>query len=133
MKLGNGISAIVTGGASGLGGATAAALAAAGCKVAIFDVNAQAGEALAKSMGAVFCSCDVTNEASVTEALAKARAANGPERVLVTCAGIAIGQKTVSRDKARASRCRTAFPLSRRWWPSTSSAPSEWSPRQRHQ
>ena len=100
MKLGNGISAIVTGGASGLGGATAAALAAAGCKVAIFDVNAQAGEALAKSMGAVFCSCDVTNEASVTEALAKARAANGPERVLVTCAGIAIGQKTVSRDKA---------------------------------
>ena len=99
MKLGNGIAAIVTGGASGLGGAAASALAEAGCKVAIFDVNREAGEALAKSIGAVFCFCDVTSEASVAEALGKARAANGPERVLVTCAGIAIGQKTVTRDK----------------------------------
>ena len=100
MKLGNGIAAIVTGGASGLGGATATALADAGCKVAIFDVNREAGEALATSIGAVFCFCDVTSEASVAEALETARAAHGPERVLVTCAGIAIGQKTVSRDKA---------------------------------
>jgi len=100
MKLGNGIAAIVTGGASGLGGATATALAEAGCKVAIFDVNGEAGEALAASIGAVFCFCDVTSEASVAEAPEMARAAHGPERVLVTCAGIAIGQKTVSRDKA---------------------------------
>jgi NAD(P)-dependent dehydrogenase (short-subunit alcohol dehydrogenase family) len=100
MKLGNGIAALVTGGASGLGGATATALAEAGCKVAIFDVNREAGEALAQSIGAVFCFCDVTSEASVAEALDAARAVNGPERVLVTCAGIAIGQKTVSRDKA---------------------------------
>jgi NAD(P)-dependent dehydrogenase (short-subunit alcohol dehydrogenase family) len=100
MKLGSDIAAIVTGGASGLGGATATALAEAGCKVAIFDVNREAGEVLAKSIGAIFCSCDVTSEASVAEALDAARAAHGPERVLVTCAGIAIGQKTVSRDKA---------------------------------
>ena len=100
MKLGSGVAAIVTGGASGLGGATATALAEAGCKVAIFDVNREAGEALAKSAGAVFCFCDVTSETSVAEALEAARTANGPERILVTCAGIAIGQKTVSRDKA---------------------------------
>ena len=100
MKLGNGIAAIVTGGASGLGGAAATALAEAGCKVAIFDVNREAGEALAKSIDARFCFCDVTSETSVAEALESARTANGPERVLVTCAGIAIGQKTVSRDKA---------------------------------
>ena len=55
---------------------------------------------MAKSIGARFCFCDVTSEASVAEALDRARIANGPERVLVTCAGIAIGQKTVSRDKA---------------------------------
>ncbi len=99
MKLGNDIAAIVTGGASGLGGATATALTGAGCKVAIFDVNREIGEALARSIGAVFCFCDVTSDASVAEALGSARAANGPERVLVTCAGIVIGQKTVSRDK----------------------------------
>jgi NAD(P)-dependent dehydrogenase (short-subunit alcohol dehydrogenase family) len=99
MKLGNDIAAIVTGGASGLGGATATAFAETGCKVAIFDVNREVGEALAKSIGALFCFCDVTSEASVEEALRTARAAHGPERVLVTCAGIAIGQKTVSRDK----------------------------------
>ncbi len=100
MKLGNGIAAIVTGGASGLGAAAATALAELGCKVAIFDVNREAGEALAKSIGAAFCFCDVTSDASVAGALGAARAAHGPERVLVTCAGIAIGQKTVSRDKA---------------------------------
>ena len=112
MKLGNGIAAIVTGGASGLGEAVATALAEAGCKVTIFDVNREAGHALAKSIGARFCFCDVTSEASVAEALESARAANGPERVLVTCAGIAIGQKTVSRDKATGEpvpHCLSAF------------------------
>jgi NAD(P)-dependent dehydrogenase (short-subunit alcohol dehydrogenase family) len=100
MKLGRAIAAIVTGGASGLGAATAAALAEAGCGVAIFDTNREVGEALACKIGAVFCFCDVTSEADVSAAIGTARAANGPERILVTCAGIAIGQKTVSRDKA---------------------------------
>jgi NAD(P)-dependent dehydrogenase (short-subunit alcohol dehydrogenase family) len=100
MKLGQNIAAIVTGGASGLGAATAATLAEAGCKVAIFDMNREAGEALASKLGAVFCFCDVTNEADVAAAMEAARAANGPERILVNCAGIAIGQKTVNRDKA---------------------------------
>jgi NAD(P)-dependent dehydrogenase (short-subunit alcohol dehydrogenase family) len=99
MKLGNTVSAIVTGGASGLGAATATALASAGCKVAIFDTNRDAGEALAKSLGAIFCHCDVTSEAAVSTALHLARETNGPERILVNCAGIAIGQKTVTRDK----------------------------------
>ncbi len=110
MKLGKNVAAIVTGGASGLGGATAAVLAKAGCKVAIFDMNREAGEALATSIGAVFCSCDVTSEASAAEALGKARAANGPERILVTCAGIAIGQKTVSRDKATGAPAPHSLP-----------------------
>jgi NAD(P)-dependent dehydrogenase (short-subunit alcohol dehydrogenase family) len=100
MKLGKDIAAIVTGGASGLGAATAAELAGAGCKVAIFDVNREAGEAHAGKTGATFCYCDVTNEESVAVALGVARAANGPERILVNCAGIAIAKKTISRDKA---------------------------------
>jgi NAD(P)-dependent dehydrogenase (short-subunit alcohol dehydrogenase family) len=99
VKLGNDIAVIVTGGASGLGAATATGLAEAGCKVAIFDMNRDAGEALARSIGAVFCYCDVTSEATVSTAIDQAREANGPERILVNCAGIAIGQKTVSRDK----------------------------------
>lgn len=99
MKLGSSIAAIVTGGASGLGAASATALAAAGCKVAVFDMNRDAGEALAKSIGAIFCHCDVTSEATVSTALDLARETNGAERILVNCAGIAIGQKTVSRDK----------------------------------
>ena len=61
MKLGKDIAAVVTGGASGLGAATATALAEAGCKVAIFDMNREAGEAFAKSIGGLFCYCDVTN------------------------------------------------------------------------
>jgi NAD(P)-dependent dehydrogenase (short-subunit alcohol dehydrogenase family) len=100
MKLGRNIAAIVTGGASGLGAATAAALAEAGCRVTIFDTNRKAGEAFARKLGAVFCFCDVTSEADIAAALEAARGANGPERILVNCAGIAIGQKTVTRDKA---------------------------------
>ncbi len=100
MKLGKDIAAIVTGGASGLGAATAAALAGAGCKVAIFDMNREAGEEQAAKIGGLFCYCDVTSEEGVAAAFEAARAANGPERILVNCAGIAIGQKTVSRDKA---------------------------------
>jgi NAD(P)-dependent dehydrogenase (short-subunit alcohol dehydrogenase family) len=99
MKLDNSISAVVTGGASGLGEATARALAAKGVKVAVFDMNAEKGEAIAKEIGGVFCEVNVTLDESVDAALAKARAAHGQERVLVNCAGIATAIKTLSRDR----------------------------------
>lgn len=99
MKLDSGISAVVTGGASGLGEGTARALAAQGVKVALFDMNAEKGEAIAKEIGGVFCAVDVTDDASVAAGFDTARAANGQERLVVNCAGIATGQKTVSRKK----------------------------------
>jgi NAD(P)-dependent dehydrogenase (short-subunit alcohol dehydrogenase family) len=111
MKLGPHIAAIVTGGASGLGAASVEALAGAGCKVAIFDMNGEAGEALAKKAGAIFCYCDVTKEASAAEAFAAARAANGPERILVNCAGIGIAQKTAGRDKATGAVTPHSLPV----------------------
>lgn len=99
MKLDSSIAAIVTGGASGLGEATARALAAHGVKVALFDMNEAKGEALAKELGGVFCKCNVTSEEEVDAAFAKARAAHGQERVLVNCAGTGNAIKTASRDK----------------------------------
>lgn len=98
MKL-SGISAVITGGASGLGAATARALTKEGVKVAIFDMNAEKGEAVAKELGGVFCNVNVTNDQSVDEGFAKARAANGQERILINCAGAGNATKTVSRDK----------------------------------
>ena len=100
MKLSSDISAVITGGASGLGAATARRLAAHGVKVALFDLNEAAGEALAQELGGVFCKADVTNEAQVDAAFAKARAAVGQERILVNCAGTGNAIKTASRDKA---------------------------------
>ena len=88
MKINGSISAIVTGGASGLGEATARNLAADGAKVALFDLNTERGEALAAEIGGLFCQVDVTDEASVDAGLAKARGAHGQERILVNCAGI---------------------------------------------
>ena len=110
MKLGPEISAIVTGGASGLGEATARALAAHGVKVAIFDRNPARGEDVAKEIGGVFCEVDVTSEESVDAGFAKARAAHGQERVLVNCAGTGNAIKTASRDKetGEARACPTA-------------------------
>jgi NAD(P)-dependent dehydrogenase (short-subunit alcohol dehydrogenase family) len=99
MKLSSDISAIVTGGASGLGAATARRLAKQGVKVALFDLNAEAGEALAKELGGVFCKVDVTSEEQVDAAFAKARAAIGQERILINCAGTGNAIKTASRDK----------------------------------
>ena len=99
MKLSSDISAVVTGGASGLGAATARRLAKHGVKVALFDLNAEAGEALAKEIGGVFCKVDVTSEEQVDAGFAKARAAIGQERVLVNCAGTGNAIKTASRDK----------------------------------
>jgi NAD(P)-dependent dehydrogenase (short-subunit alcohol dehydrogenase family) len=99
MKLDSSVAAVVTGGASGLGAATARALAAKGVKVALFDLNAESGEALAREIGGLFCSVNVTDDASVDAGFAKARAAHGQERILVNCAGIAPPMKTVSRDR----------------------------------
>ncbi len=99
MKLDNGISAIVTGGASGLGRASAQALAAAGVKVAIFDISDEAGEALAKEIGGIFCKVDIMSEESALAGFEKARAAHGQERILVHCAMVAGGGKTVGWDK----------------------------------
>jgi NAD(P)-dependent dehydrogenase (short-subunit alcohol dehydrogenase family) len=99
MQLGSHISAVITGGASGLGAATARRLAKSGVKVALFDLNVDKGEALAKELGGVFCKVDVTKEEEVDAAFAKARAANGQERILVNCAGTGNAVKTASRDK----------------------------------
>jgi NAD(P)-dependent dehydrogenase (short-subunit alcohol dehydrogenase family) len=99
MKLDNNTAAIVTGGASGLGEGTARMLAAQGVKVAIFDMNAERGEAIAQEIGGLFCRVDVTDEASIDEGLATARAKHGVERVLVNCAGIAPGKRTVSKKR----------------------------------
>lgn len=99
MQLGADITAIVTGGASGLGGATAKALADKGVKVAIFDLNATLGEAHANAIGGRFFQCDVTSEASVDQALAQSRAALGGERVLVNCAGIGIAKRVTRKNR----------------------------------
>ncbi|MBB3358039.1 MULTISPECIES: SDR family NAD(P)-dependent oxidoreductase [unclassified Novosphingobium] len=94
----NGLAAIVTGGASGLGAATAEMLSARGAKVALFDLNAAAGEAKAAEIGGLFKTVDVTDEASVSDAIAQAEAVHGKARILVNCAGIAPPAKVLSRD-----------------------------------
>ncbi|QHL89842.1 SDR family NAD(P)-dependent oxidoreductase [Sphingomonas changnyeongensis] len=99
MKLGSDIAAVITGGASGLGAATARALAAKGVKVAIFDLQAEKGEAVAREIGGVFCEVNVTSDESVDAGFAKARAAHGQERILVNCAGTGNAIKTASRSK----------------------------------
>lgn len=95
----SGIVAVVTGGASGLGEATARELARRGAKVAVFDRDAERGMQVASEIGGVFCEVDVTSDEKVAGAFAKARDAHGQERVLVNCAGVANAAKTVGRDK----------------------------------
>src|SRR5579863_4069694 len=102
MKLDSSISAVITGGASGLGEATVRALAKHGVKIAIFDLPRQqekADKLLAEIGGGVFCPCNVTSEEEVDAAFAKARAAIGQERVLVNCAGTGNAARTASRDR----------------------------------
>ena len=99
MKLDSSLSAIVTGGASGLGLASVKALCAAGVKVAIFDLNEEAGEKYAAELGATFCKVDIMSEESTLAGFEKARAANGQERLMVHCAMVAGGGKTLSWDK----------------------------------
>jgi NAD(P)-dependent dehydrogenase (short-subunit alcohol dehydrogenase family) len=99
MNLNSSIAAVITGGASGLGEATARHLSAQGVRVAILDRDTARGEVVAADIRGVFCEADVTNEASVDSALEKARAAHGVERILVNCAGIAPGKRTVSKNR----------------------------------
>jgi NAD(P)-dependent dehydrogenase (short-subunit alcohol dehydrogenase family) len=99
MHLSKNIAAVVTGGASGLGEATARALAAKGVKVGLFDMNEERGEQVAQDIGGVFAKVNVADESSVDAGFEKIRAANGTERVLVNCAGIGLGMKTAGRKR----------------------------------
>jgi len=94
----NGVAAIVSGGASGLGEATVRDLAAHGCKVVVADLNEERGKSIADSVGGVFARTDVADEASVSEAVAAADALGAPLRVAVSCAGIGWASRTVGRD-----------------------------------
>lgn len=99
MKLETGMAAVVTGGASGLGRASAQALAEAGLKVAIFDINDEDGKAHAAAIGGTFHHVDIMDEQSVVDGFAAARAANGQERVTVHCAMASKRGKTLGWDK----------------------------------
>jgi NAD(P)-dependent dehydrogenase (short-subunit alcohol dehydrogenase family) len=92
------VAAIVTGGASGLGGATAERLALAGAKVTIFDLNAELGQAMAHKIGGHFIAVSVTDEAAVAAAIDEAEALHGRARILVNCAGMAPSGKVIGRD-----------------------------------
>ena len=94
-----GLAAVVTGGASGLGEATARRLAAAGAKVTIFDRNAERAEQVAGEIGGRAAVVDVADPQAVEAAFAEAEAAHGVARVLVNCAGIGLAMKTVSRGQ----------------------------------
>src|SRR5437762_140513 len=95
----SGQAAVVTGAASGLGEATARELARRGAKVAVFDRDPARGEQVASEIGGLFCEVDVTSDEKVKAAFDKARMAQGQERILVNCAGVANAAKTVARDK----------------------------------
>ena len=93
-----GLSAIVTGGASGLGAETSRHLARAGAKVAVFDVNRELAKAVADEIGGLAVNCDVASPASAEAGLAEARSAHGPARILVNCAGIGRARRIVGKD-----------------------------------
>jgi NAD(P)-dependent dehydrogenase (short-subunit alcohol dehydrogenase family) len=105
----NGVAAIVTGAASGLGEATARELARRGAKVAVFDRDAERGEKVAGEIGGIFCEVDVTSDDKVAAAFARAREAHGQERILVNCAGVANAAKTVARDKE--TKAAKSYPM----------------------
>lgn len=109
MIINNDTVAVVTGGASGLGAATARALAAKGARVALFDRNEKLGNAVAGEIGGIFCKVDVTDDASVDAGFAEARLIHGQESVLVCCAGIGNAFKTAGRSKKDGSISH--FPL----------------------
>ena len=97
MRL-SGVAAIVTGGGSGLGRATAEALAAKGARVAVIDLNPAAADEAARAIGGVALVGDVADEASASAAIRKAEAAHGAARVLVNCAGIGVAKRVLGRD-----------------------------------
>ncbi|MGV3493491.1 MAG: SDR family NAD(P)-dependent oxidoreductase [Ramlibacter sp.] len=101
MKI-QGQAALVTGGASGLGEATARALAAAGAKVAVLDVNQAQAEKVAAEIGGVACQCDITNADSAAAAIAKASERHGPARILMNIAGIGTAKRVVQKDGSAA-------------------------------
>jgi NAD(P)-dependent dehydrogenase (short-subunit alcohol dehydrogenase family) len=90
--------AIVTGGASGLGAATARKLAAQGAKVAICDLNAKLAETVAAEIGGIAVICDVSDATAAEAAVAQAAKAHGPARVLVNCAGIGVAKRVIGRE-----------------------------------
>lgn len=94
----NGMAAVVTGGASGLGAATAALLASQGAKVAVVDINQAAAEAHAAKIGGLGLACDVADGPSAEAAFATAKAKHGPVRILVNCAGVGTAGRIVGRD-----------------------------------
>src|SRR5882724_2119011 len=100
MKLDDSIAAIVTGGASGLGEATARALAAEGVKVTIFDMNADRGTTGSREIGGHFVRVNVSDDASVASGVAEAEQRHGIARVAVNCAGVALAAKTVGKENA---------------------------------
>lgn len=99
MKLDGSVTAIVTGGASGLGEATARALAHEGVKVGLFDLNEERGEAVAAEIGGAFAKVNVMSDDEVDAGFEKIRAQLGQERILINCAGTGNAVKTASRDK----------------------------------
>jgi NAD(P)-dependent dehydrogenase (short-subunit alcohol dehydrogenase family) len=94
----SGVAALVSGGASGLGRATATALAGAGAKVALLDINGAAAEAAAKELGGIGFACDVTSAEATEAAVAAARERHGPAQIVVNCAGIGRAVRIVDRD-----------------------------------
>ncbi|MFI5445308.1 SDR family NAD(P)-dependent oxidoreductase [Polaromonas sp. UC242_47] len=97
-----GQTAIVTGGASGLGEATARELARLGAKVAVFDINLALAQKVAAEIGGIACACDITHTDSVSAALAQATAAHGPARILMNIAGIGSAKRVVQKDGSAA-------------------------------
>jgi len=93
-----GQAAVVTGGGSGLGAATARALAAAGAKVAVLDLRKEAAEAVAREIGGIALACDVADAASGEQAMAAAAAQHGAPRVLVNCAGVGTAHRIVGKE-----------------------------------
>lgn len=101
MKI-EGQAALVTGGASGLGEATARELARLGAKVAVLDRNAEQAAKVAAEINGVACPCDITDPASVTAAIDQAAGAHGPARILMNVAGIGSAKRIVQRDGSAA-------------------------------